>query len=244
MELNSRVRVKICCIASVEEARLAVAQGAAAVGLVSRMPSGPGVIAEELIAAIAATMPPGVGSFLLTSETDVQAIVGQQRRTRVNTLQLVDALPRGAHQELRNALPGIALVQAVHVLGEESIAEASAVAPHVDAILLDSGNPTLAVKELGGTGRVHDWAIGRQIRETDGSSSRFSCGRAPSPERRPGHSPSRALRLGCMQRRAHQRQARPSEVARFLRGGGRFLRHAVIAPELGHFRPLCSMYRW
>jgi len=166
MELNSHVRVKICCIASVEEARLAVAQGAAAVGLVSRMPSGPGVIAEELIAAIASTVPPGVGSFLLTSETDVRAIVAQQRRTRVNTLQLVDALPRGAHQELRNALPGIALVQVVHVLGEESIAEASAVAPLVDAILLDSGNPTLAVKELGGTGRVHDWEISRQIRQS------------------------------------------------------------------------------
>jgi phosphoribosylanthranilate isomerase len=166
MELVSLVRVKICCIGSVEEARLAVAQGAAAVGLVSRMPSGPGVIAEELIAAIAATVPPGVGSFLLTSETDVRAVVEQQKRTRVNTLQLVDALPRGAHQELRNALPGIALVQVVHVLGEESIAEASAVEPHVDAILLDSGNPALAVKELGGTGRVHDWAISRQIRET------------------------------------------------------------------------------
>jgi len=166
MELVSRVRVKICCIGSVEEARLAVAQGATAVGVVSRMPSGPGVIAEELIAAIAATVPPGVGSFLLTSEVDVRAIVGQQRRTRVNTLQLVDALPHEAYEELRNALPGIAIVQVVHVLREESIAEARAVAPHVDAILLDSGNPTLAVKELGGTGRVHDWTISRQIRET------------------------------------------------------------------------------
>jgi phosphoribosylanthranilate isomerase len=168
MEANSRLRVKICCIRSVEEARLAVAHGAAAVGLVSRMPSGPGVIAEELIAAIAATLPPGVASFLLTSETDVSAIVEQQRRTRVNTLQLVDALPRGAQQKLRDALPGIALVQVVHVQGEQSIAEACAAAPHVDAILLDSGNPALAVKELGGTGRVHDWEISRKVRESVG----------------------------------------------------------------------------
>lgn len=168
MEANSRLRVKICCIRSVEEARLAVAHGAAAVGLVTRMPSGPGVIAEELIAAIAATLPPGVASFLLTSETDVSAIVEQQRRTRVNTLQLVDALPRGAHQKLRDALPGIALVQVVHVQGEQSIAEACAAAPHVDAILLDSGNPALAVKELGGTGRVHDWEISRKVRESVG----------------------------------------------------------------------------
>jgi phosphoribosylanthranilate isomerase len=166
MEINSRARVKICCIGSVEEAMLAVAYGAAAVGLVSRMPSGPGVIAEDLIAAIAAAVPSSVASFLLTSQTEVGAIIEQQQRTRVNTLQLVDALPWGAHEKLRRALPGIALVQVVHVLGEESIAEAAVVAPHVDAILLDSGNPTLAVKELGGTGRVHDWEISRKIRES------------------------------------------------------------------------------
>jgi phosphoribosylanthranilate isomerase len=43
--------------------------------------------------------------------------------------------------------------------------EAVAVAPRVDALLLDSGNPALAVKELGGTGRRHDWALSRRIRE-------------------------------------------------------------------------------
>lgn len=166
MKAVSRVRVKICCIASVDEAQLAVSCGASALGLVSRMPSGPGVIADDLIAAIAATVPPGVATFLLTSDTDPAAIVAQQRRTRVNTLQLVDALPTAAHRHLRNALPGIALVQVVQVTGDASIAEAAAVAPLVDAILLDSGNPALPVKELGGTGRVHDWEISRKIRQS------------------------------------------------------------------------------
>ena len=165
MKITLRVRVKICCIASIEEARLAIEQGASALGLVSSMPSGPGVIPEELIAEIADIVPPGVTSFLLTSQTDLEAIIEQQKRTRVNTLQLVDALPTGAHRALRKALPGIALVQVIHVRGQESIAEAEQVTPHVDAILLDSGNPTLAIKELGGTGRVHDWEISRRIRE-------------------------------------------------------------------------------
>ena len=166
MESKPRIRVKICCIASVEEAQLAIAHGASAVGLVSRMPSGPGVIEEDLIAEIAAAVPPGVATFLLTSQIDVPAIIDQQRRTRVNTLQLVDALPPGAHQQLRAALPGIAIVQVVHVVGEQSIAEAAAMAPHVDAILLDSGNPAAPVKELGGTGRVHNWEISRKIRQS------------------------------------------------------------------------------
>lgn len=158
-------RIKICCITTVNEAALAVRHGAAALGFVSAMPSGPGVIDEESIAAIVARVPPGVGTFLLTAEVLVAAIVAQQRRTLVHGLQLCDRLPPGAHAALRAALPGVWIVQVVHVIGEESVAEALAVAPAVDALLLDSGNPRGAVKELGGTGRPHDWALSRRIVE-------------------------------------------------------------------------------
>lgn len=158
-----RPRVKICCIASVAEARLAIRHGASALGLVSEMPSGPGVIAEELIAEIAAVVPPPIATFLLTSKHSAQEIIAQQHRCRTNTLQLCDRVAPGAHAELRRALPGVALVQVIHVTGEESVTEALAVAPLADALLLDSGNQSLAVKELGGTGRVHNWALSRQI---------------------------------------------------------------------------------
>jgi phosphoribosylanthranilate isomerase len=157
--------VKICCIASREEAWMAIRAGASALGLVSAMPSGPGVIADEAIAAIAAATPPSVATFLLTSLQDADVIAAQQRRLRTTTVQIVDRLERGTHAQLRAALPGIGLVQVVHVTGPESVDEALAVAPHVDALLLDSGNPSLAVKELGGTGRRHDWRLSRQIRE-------------------------------------------------------------------------------
>jgi phosphoribosylanthranilate isomerase len=160
--------VKVCCIASVEEARLAVAHGASAIGLVSEMPSGPGVIPEPLIAAIAAGVPPGIGTFLLTCKSSVAEIVAQQQRTRVNTLQICDDLPEGALSELRASLPGVSLVQVVHVDGEGAIARADAAAGDADAILLDSGNQKLAVKELGGTGRRHDWTISRRIRDRVG----------------------------------------------------------------------------
>ncbi|HXB55600.1 MAG TPA: phosphoribosylanthranilate isomerase [Vicinamibacteria bacterium] len=157
--------MKICCIRSVTEAWMAIRHGASALGLVSEMPSGPGVIAEETIAEIARTVPPGVGSFLLTSRQDAASIIEQQRRLRVSTLQICDRLTSGRHRDLRAALPGIGIVQVVHVVGPESVAEAVGVAPEVDAILLDSGNPGRAVKELGGTGRRHDWRLSRRIRE-------------------------------------------------------------------------------
>ena len=165
MKPTGRPRVKICCIASEAEAWMAINHGASAIGLVSAMPSGPGPIPEDLIKEIAAVVPPAVGTFLLTCQQDVDRIIDQQQRLRVNTLQLCDRLEAGSHRELRKALPGISLVQVVHVTGPESVDEAIAVAEDVDAILLDSGNQSLPIKELGGTGRTHDWTLSARIRE-------------------------------------------------------------------------------
>lgn len=144
---------------------MAIDAGASAVGLVSAMPSGPGPIPEELIAEIAATIPPGVSSFLLTCLQDAASIIDQQRRLGVNTIQICDRLTHGSYDDLREALPGISLVQVIHVTGPEAVDEAIEIAPHVDAILLDSGNQSLEIKELGGTGRTHDWNLSRKIRE-------------------------------------------------------------------------------
>jgi phosphoribosylanthranilate isomerase len=155
---------------------MAIEYGASAVGLVSRMPSGPGVISDELIASIARLVPPAVSSFLLTCEQDADAIIRQQRQARTNTIQICDRLEYESYEKLRQALPGIALVQVVHVAGSESVEEALAVAAYVDAVLLDSGNQKLAVKELGGTGRTHDWSISRRIREALGDVPVFLAG--------------------------------------------------------------------
>ena len=161
-------RFKICCIQNIEEANLAIRIGASAVGLVSEMPSGPGPIPEDRIAGIVPHVPPAVATFLLTSKQDAEAIIRQQKHTRANTLQIVDAVTVKTYEQLRSGLPGISLVQVIHVRGKESVEEARSVAPYVDAILLDSGNPNLTVKVLGGTGRVHDWKLSREIVETSG----------------------------------------------------------------------------
>ena len=168
MNPASNVHIKICCIASIEEARLAVSLGASAIGLVSAMPTGPGPIPEDLIARIAAAVPPGVETFLLTSKQDAEGIVEQHRRTKTTTIQIVDDVPVPVYEVLRHRLPGVTLVQVVHVRDESLIQKSVELSEHVDAILLDSGNPSLAKKELGGTGRVHDWSISRLIRENVG----------------------------------------------------------------------------
>lgn len=162
---SSFVKVKICCISSVEEAQLAIKYGASALGLVSEMPSGPGVIDEELISEIVKTIPPPIATFLLTSKTSSEEIIFQQKKTKVNTLQLVDFVEFEELKVLRRNIGNVKLVQVIHVMDESSVNEAIAVEPFVDALLLDFGNPNLDVKVLGGTGRKHNWDVSREIRE-------------------------------------------------------------------------------
>ena len=144
---------------------MAIRHGAAALGLVGKMPSGPGIISDEEIYSIAQTIPPPIASFLLTSETTAEDIITHHRRVHTTSIQLVDALSGRSYEFIRKELPAVKLVQVIHVIDEHSVEEAIEIADFVDAILLDSGNPNLSVKELGGTGRTHNWQLSRQIRE-------------------------------------------------------------------------------
>ncbi len=159
-------KIKICCISTIGEAKTAIEYGASAIGLVGNMPSGPGVISDDLILRIAKTVPPPIGTFLLTSESTVENIIKHHQRTLTNTIQIVDALTQGSYKELKDALPAIKLVQVIHVIDDRSVDEAIEISEQVDAILLDSGNPNLKIKELGGTGRVHNWKLSRKIRDS------------------------------------------------------------------------------
>lgn len=158
-------KVKICCISSVEESELAIKYGANALGLVGKMPSGPGVISDDLIAEIAAYIPNGTDTFLLTSETSANNIIEHYNSVKTTTIQIVDRIDESEYKSLRNKLPGIKLVQAIHIINNDSVSEAVHYSGYADALLLDSGNPDLNIKQLGGTGRTHNWELSLDIRE-------------------------------------------------------------------------------
>ncbi|MFT4666957.1 MAG: phosphoribosylanthranilate isomerase [Polaribacter sp.] len=162
----TKPHVKICCISSVSEAKMAIEQGATALGLVGHMPSGPGIIGDELIKQIVKTIPPPISSFLLTSETNALDIIRHHKRVHTTTIQIVDELENRDYEMLRNELPNVKLVQVIHVIDDNSVKEAIAISKFVDAILLDSGNPNLQIKELGGTGHTHNWDLSRAIRKS------------------------------------------------------------------------------
>ncbi len=145
---------------------MAIKFGADALGLVGHMPSGPGVISDNLIAEIAEYAPPPIATFLLTSETTAKGVIKHHKKVNTSVIQLVDKLTEGTIEDIKEALPAIKIVQVIHVTGESSINEAIEAAKSADSILLDSGDPGKQVKELGGTGRTHNWDISREIVET------------------------------------------------------------------------------
>ena len=161
----SCIQIKICCISSIEEAKLAIKNGANALGFVSAMPSGAGVIDEKLIPQIVSTVPPPIATFLLTSLVKAEEIISQILRCNTNTVQLVDRVEPEVYNKIHRELPWIKIVQVIHVNDKNSIREAELISPFIDALLLDSGNQSLPIKELGGTGRVHDWSISKTICE-------------------------------------------------------------------------------
>jgi len=160
-----RIRIKICCISSIKEANTAIELGADAIGLVAKMPSGPGPIPDVLIKQIVHSVPPLIGTFLLTSETSADEIIKHHHRTQTNTIQIVDLLSKGTYSQIKEALPSVKIVQVIHVIDSKSVDLAIRLSESVDALLLDSGNPNLKIKELGGTGRVHNWTLSKQIRD-------------------------------------------------------------------------------
>lgn len=145
---------------------MAIDAGADLVGLVGPMPSGPGPIDLETAATIARGLPPGVGSVLLSHAADLDRLEAELRLVRPAVLQLVDAVEPRVLEALRRHKGGTRLLQVLHVRDATVLDEAQDLSPLVDGFLLDSGRPDAAIKELGGTGRVHDWQFSRRVVET------------------------------------------------------------------------------
>jgi phosphoribosylanthranilate isomerase len=161
---------KICCMQSEAEIDMAAAAGAFAVGIVGPMPNGAGFLDDAAAARLARY---GVDRYggklwvtLLTKRTGAADIAAHVAEIGASAVQIVDRPEEGAYALLRTRFPALKILQVVHVEDERAIGEATAAAPFVDAILLDSGRPSAATPTFGGTGDRHDWSISRRIVRT------------------------------------------------------------------------------
>lgn len=163
---------KVCCIRTADEMEQAKEAGATWAGLVGAMPSGPGPLPDERIRAMVPGVPGGITPVLLTARATAGEIAGhleatglaaRLRRGRSVGVQLVRHLDAPVRRELKELLPGLAVLQVLHVDGPAALDRMEGLARHADLLLLDSGRPGAAVAELGGTGRTHDWSVSRRI---------------------------------------------------------------------------------
>ena len=139
------IRVKICGVTTVEDARLAAELGATAIGLVF-WPGSPRVVELKRAKAIVAALPPfttAVGVFV-DQPQDAERIAREIGLTAVQFHG--DELP-GTYR----AFP-VRVIKAVAVRDASSVEDAAAVPPSA-TVLLDAHD---CVKR-GGTGRVVDW---------------------------------------------------------------------------------------
>jgi phosphoribosylanthranilate isomerase len=148
---------------SVAEMRLAVACGADCVGLVGHMPSGLGVIADTLARDIAHATPPAVSPILLTSRTQAREIADHIIFCGVGIVQIVNHIDPATHDRLDELVPAVRRLQVIHVESDDALRLLEFYSGHVHGFLLDSGRPGLAIPQLGGTGRIHDWSISAEF---------------------------------------------------------------------------------
>jgi phosphoribosylanthranilate isomerase len=156
-------RIKICCITSSEEAHIAASNGADALGFVSDMPSGPGVISESEIKNIISGLGPFVLPVLLTSKNTAADISVQYNYCCPGAFQLCEPMTEKELRKLTKLLPAVPLIRVIHVSGPESLEEAKFYEPFINAFLLDTGQRSGRLKQLGGTGKTHDWSLSTEI---------------------------------------------------------------------------------
>lgn len=144
-----RTRVKICGITRVEDALIAVAQGADAIGLVFYPPSPryvTSVQASEIVNALPAFVTV-VALFVDASRADVEAVLSQ-----VN-IDLIQFHGQESADECRQY--GKSYMKAIRVKGDTNLVQYETEYSDAKALLLDA----YAEGVPGGTGQVFDWTI-------------------------------------------------------------------------------------
>lgn len=144
------IRVKICGITTVEDARVAVDLGASAIGMVM-WPRSPRHVAVDRATAIVDALPPLViAAGVFVDQGDARRIADA---VGLHAVQFHGDEPAMAYRDC--PLP---VIKAIAVRDRSAIAAAAAV-PLRATVLLDAHDP----ERRGGTGKRIDWSIAAEI---------------------------------------------------------------------------------
>ncbi|HVC50268.1 MAG TPA: phosphoribosylanthranilate isomerase [Burkholderiales bacterium] len=145
----SRVRVKICGITSVEDARLAVNSGADAIGLVFYGPSSRNLeipLAREIVESL----PPFITPVALFVDPPADFVMKVIREVHPQMLQF-----HGSENEAFCTRFNLPYMKAIRVRNEVNLIQCANLYPSASALLVDTYVEGIA----GGSGQVFDWAL-------------------------------------------------------------------------------------
>ncbi len=151
------VRVKICGITNLADARAAIAAGADALGFVF-VPGTPRYISPDLAGEIVRELPPFIARVGLFVDAETRTVAEALVRSGMDTLQFHGEETPDLVRQFRRA---VKVMKAFRVRGEETLMRLPAYADAVDAILLDA----YVAGAHGGTGAQFDWKLAVQARD-------------------------------------------------------------------------------
>jgi len=154
------VRVKICGITREEDLAFAVAAGADAVGFLVGVPSSPRNLTLERAERLLRQVPIFVDSVVVMAPPNINGLVEICEGLKPTAIQIHGKKNFDA-SEIRERIKDTRLIKTIYVTKDALKETVIEDLKTFDAVLLDS----FTKGQYGGTGRVHDWTLSRQIKE-------------------------------------------------------------------------------
>ena len=154
------VRVKICGITREEDLAVAVAAGADAVGFLVGVPSSPRNLTLERAEMLLKQVPIFVDSVVVTAPQNINGLVEICEGLKPTAIQ-IHGKKNFVASEIRERIKDTRLIKTIYVKASNLNGTFIEDLKTFDAVLLDS----FTKGQYGGTGRVHDWNLSRQIKE-------------------------------------------------------------------------------
>ena len=158
------IQVQIYTMQTVDEALAVATIGVDHIGVTPADLGLPGEVALARAAEICDAVKGAATSVALSVDADLRAIERMVRTVQPDVLHLCGtpgAVGPDAVADLRQVLPGVAIMQAIAVTGPDAVDLARSYEPVVDYLILDSGDAE--IPGVGAAGVVHDWEVSAAI---------------------------------------------------------------------------------
>lgn len=156
----TNVRVKICGLTREKDLAFAVNMGADAVGFLVGVPESPRNLTLKRAEKLLSKVPIFIDRVVVTPPKSIEWLLEVNNMLRPSAIQIHGKNELDS-KIIQNSIKDTMLIKTIYVTENSLNKKIKEDLKTFDAILLDSFNKT----QYGGTGKVHDWKLSRQIKK-------------------------------------------------------------------------------